>query len=200
MSNDFNITIKNPIETQKIGDLKGLVEVIKKVLADENDLTVAHIQERYASFPQQEPVTMDGLRTISGYLRRGYWAAAPTISGGNITSSIGNNMVYARIHEFGGKTRPHDIVARNAKALAIGNGGKFFTAGDFNAALHGTRAKNRAAKTDLFIKENGIVFRRLVHHPGSNIPARRPIQRGIEDRLPAYGPHLAKAITDFAKN
>jgi phage virion morphogenesis protein len=30
---------------------------------------------------------------------------------------IGSNLVYAAIHQFGGKTRPHEIRARNKKAL-----------------------------------------------------------------------------------
>jgi phage virion morphogenesis protein len=50
---------------------------------------------------------------------------------------VGSNMVYARIHQEGGRTKAHDIKPRNAKALRF----------------------------------NGIC-RRLVHHPGSEIPAR----------------------------
>jgi phage virion morphogenesis protein len=50
---------------------------------------------------------------------------------------IGSNMVYARIHQEGGKTKAHDIKPRNGKALRF----------------------------------NGIC-RGLVHHPGSEIPAR----------------------------
>jgi phage virion morphogenesis protein len=56
-------------------------------------------------------------------------------SDGSVT--IGSNLVYAGIHQWGGKTKAHDIKARNAKALHF----------------------------------NGI-YRRLIHHPGSDIPAR----------------------------
>jgi phage gpG-like protein len=49
----------------------------------------------------------------------------------------GSNMVYARIHQEGGRTKAHDIKPRNAKAPRF----------------------------------NGIC-RRLVHHPGPEIPAR----------------------------
>lgn len=35
-------------------------------------------------------------------------------------TEIGSNMVYAAIHHFGGKTKPHVIKARKAKALAFG--------------------------------------------------------------------------------
>ena len=50
---------------------------------------------------------------------------------------IGSNLVYARIHQEGGKTKAHEIRPRNAKALRF----------------------------------KGI-YRALVRHPGSDIPAR----------------------------
>jgi phage gpG-like protein len=50
---------------------------------------------------------------------------------------IGSNLVYAGIHQEGGKTKAHDIKPRNKKAL------KFLG-----------------------------IYRKLVHHPGSDIPAR----------------------------
>ena len=50
---------------------------------------------------------------------------------------IGSNLAYARIHQEGGKTKAHEIKARNGKAL------KFLG-----------------------------IYRRLVKHPGSDIPAR----------------------------
>jgi len=50
---------------------------------------------------------------------------------------IGSNLVYARIHQEGGKTSPHVIKARNMKALSFLG-----------------------------------ICRKLVHHPGSDIPSR----------------------------
>lgn len=35
------------------------------------------------------------------------------------TAIVGTNLVYAAIHQFGGKTRPHVIRPRNKKALAF---------------------------------------------------------------------------------
>ncbi|HEX9046099.1 MAG TPA: hypothetical protein VF988_03655 [Verrucomicrobiae bacterium] len=204
MSDNFRIKIENPIDTQKIADVKGLALALVKTMDTLNEETVHYLGQRYAHRPATEPVSMDALRTISGRLFQAYRRNEAAInSDGNITSSIGNNMVYAAIHEFGGQTKAHDIVARNAKALAFNPGtGKFFSAQDFMQAIKGTRGNNRKIKTDLFVQENGIIFRRKVHHPGSDIPARAPIQRGIEDRLPEYGKALSKAATDFlnAKN
>ena len=38
----------------------------------------------------------------------------------NDTAVVGTNKVYAAIHQFGGKTKPHIIRPRNKKALAFG--------------------------------------------------------------------------------
>lgn len=35
------------------------------------------------------------------------------------SATVGTNVVYARIHQFGGTTRPHTIRAKSARALAI---------------------------------------------------------------------------------
>ena len=66
---------------------------------------------------------------------------------------VGSSVVYAAIHEFGGKTRARVIEARRAKALRfMGRGGE-------------------------------IIFRRRVNHPGSQIPARPYIRTALRDRL-----------------
>jgi len=38
------------------------------------------------------------------------------------------------------------------------------------------------------------VFAKVVHHPGSEIPARAPIQHGIQDRLDNYSKAISDAI------
>lgn len=183
----FTFEVTQPVDVSKIADAPKLLARLARVMATQNALTLAHIEEKYLSLPQDQPPSMDGLRTISGRLRDSYSASAPAISGNGITSDFGSNVEYARIHEFGGQTKAHDIVARNAKALAFSPGsGRFFTGGDFQAALKGARGSYRSLKTKLFVAENGIIFRKKVRHPGSDIPARQPVQRGIEDRLKDY--------------
>ena len=200
MSAAFQIKIARDLSQSKLADPAGLARALLHAMDFQNQLTVSHIQEAYASFPADQPPTMEGLRVISNRLRSSYHASAATITAAGVTSDIGSNVVYAAIQEFGGQTRAHDIVARNGKALAIGFGGKFFSGADFAATLKGSRGNYRALKTSLFIQENGIVFRKVVHHPGSNIPARQPVQRGIEDRLPEYNAAFSDAINLFFKN
>jgi len=44
--------------------------------------------------------------------------------GDRIAASVGTNLIYAAIHEYGGTTRAHVIEARNAQALAFQMGGQ----------------------------------------------------------------------------
>lgn len=39
-----------------------------------------------------------------------------------MSATVGTNVVYAKIHQFGGKTKPHTIRAKNGKALALPGG------------------------------------------------------------------------------
>ena len=57
----------------------------------------------------------------------GRLASSITSAYTNNTAQVGTNVVYAAIHQFGGQTAPHTIVAKYAKALAWpAAGGKGF--------------------------------------------------------------------------
>ena len=62
-------------------------------------------------------------RPPGGHLRRSINYQMQEIGDG-IMASVGTNVVYAGIHEFGGTTRAHVIQARNKKALAFQAGGE----------------------------------------------------------------------------
>jgi len=69
--------------------------------------------------------------TIAARIRRGTWPGKILQQTGQLASSIegrsnstsamvGTNLVYAAIHQLGGKTKAHTITARKAKALHFG--------------------------------------------------------------------------------
>lgn len=93
---------------------------------------------------------------------------------------VGTNQKYARIHELGGKTAPHVIRPRTAKALAFFSG--VFGEGTRapRGAMTGTLVRGRLASGQIMRGE--MVFARVVNHPGSKIPPR-----------PARGPAIAAA-------
>lgn len=93
---------------------------------EQNQFTVSHIQARYLSFPKGGPSVPHGLRVQSNRLRGSIRASKAVISGQSVTSSIGSNVKYAAIHEFGGRTPARVIKAKSGKALKFTVGGKIF--------------------------------------------------------------------------
>lgn len=63
----------------------------------------------------QNAVKQNKILQASGQL-----ASSVVMSSSATQAIVGSNKVYAAIHQFGGKTRPHVIRARRAKALAFG--------------------------------------------------------------------------------
>lgn len=63
------------------------------------------------------------LKNQSGTLRRSITPAVKT-AGAVLTGEVATNIEYAAIHEYGGRTKPHDIFPRKGRALAFMMGGK----------------------------------------------------------------------------
>ncbi len=64
-------------------------------------------------------VSRNGVRGLKGSIYQ-----RVEVRGSRITGYLASNLVYARIHELGGTTRPHVIRPRRAKALAFQMGGR----------------------------------------------------------------------------
>lgn len=75
---------------------------------------------------------------------------------GGWLGSVGSNVVYAAIQEYGGVTRPHWIDPKRPGGVLA------------------------------FEKDGATVFARSVWHPGSNLPPRPYIRPGIEEAVPAF--------------
>jgi phage gpG-like protein len=108
-------------------------------------------------------VSDDVLNVRSGRLRRSLHFT-PGGDETNPEASVGTNVEYAAIHEFGGTTKPHIIEAVNGKTLAfMGKGGK-------------------------------MVFRALVHHPGSVMPERSFLRSALAERADSVKQRIADAV------
>lgn len=186
MSPQISITISGEAEARLAKlDPKELLPRLLKVIDRENALTVSHIQSQYLSFPKAGPSTKEGLRYQSGRYRDSLRASEARISGEGITSAIGTNVnnkgfSYPRLHEFGGTvTIPERIGAVRLKTDARGElilrGGRL--------ATFAKRSAKRAKAVAFVAKSHTKTY-----------PARAPIQRGINDRLPEYKEALSQEI------
>lgn len=110
---------------------------------------------------------------------------------GSLEARVGTNVVYARIHEYGGTTKPHIIRAVNAKALGpfLRKGGSFF--GPMRTSEFVFRRKDitrTGAFTRRFVRSargrSILGFAKSVQHPGSVIPARPYMRPALETSVP----------------
>lgn len=100
----------------------------------------------------QRKLSGEVLNVRSGALRRSIQGETLDLTSeiiGRVFST--GDVKYAGIHEHGGKTRPHIIMPRNASVLAFAGAQRSFS-------FMGPRA--------------GIIFAKVVHHPGSKMPER----------------------------
>jgi phage gpG-like protein len=126
-----SVSIKIELDANSRRWLRDLREFAPKVMGAvaqamerENALSVGAITTERLSFPKEGPTVAIGLRVITNRLRGSIRATVPEISGTDVTSTIGSNVKYAAIHEFGGRTAPHVIKAKPGKTLAFSIGGK----------------------------------------------------------------------------
>lgn len=84
---------------KEFGDL--IVRAIARAHDEQNDLTVGAIVEKRLSFSKRGPPTLEGLRAQDSHLRRSIRRSPALIDGEKVVSSIGSNIRYAAVHEFG---------------------------------------------------------------------------------------------------
>lgn len=150
------------------------IEVLNKEVVEERLSSLTpHVRQRLRSVIGTKMIDLrEGVKgKVSTLFNRG---TSSRPGSGRLLASIGGEMSesvtdvsatvfsrgvpYARIHEYGGQTRAHTILPRNASVLAfMGRDGK-------------------------------MVFARKVNHPGSNIPERSFMRSTLaEQRLEIIG-------------
>ena len=113
----------------------------------------------------KEKLSGQVLKVRSGALRRSIASKVTAVQNaieGKVFSS--GDVKYARIHELGGKTKPHVIEAKNGKALAFG---AFVGMG--------------AARSSWGLFETMMILKK-VNHPGSVIPQRSYLGSSLKEQ------------------
>lgn len=164
---------------------RALTTAVVRELNLQNELTVGHIVEKRATGAGPFPVSEGKLGVRSSRYRRSVRPAKAALVGTEIQSAIGSNARYAGVHEFGftGVVSVKSHRARNrATDVFQVRDGRLVKGWELAGA--GGRGK-RVASGYVQVK---------AHQVRMNMPARAPIRRGIEDRIPLYGPALGAAI------
>jgi phage gpG-like protein len=149
-----------------------MLAAIADAFDKENRTTVGQIQQKYLSFGKGGPVSQIGCRVQTNRLRGSMRASAAQVQGQTVVSSIGSNVRYAAVQEFG-YHGPQNVspFTRHLKSR------------DVSGKIGERRAK--VASGVSFVKG----FTRQM-----NIGAREFTQRGIAERLPSYQRRVTAAV------
>jgi hypothetical protein len=134
-------------------------------------------RENYLS--QRGPTTL-GVKT--GNLRASVRAILQR--GNPIVGILGvlRDLIYARILHDGGKTRPHEILPRNKKALRFAS-----YAGTHPVEAYGRASVLRYGRGGKLLRrqvEGAVTFAKRVMHPGSKFPPRPYLKQPLMQVMP----------------
>lgn len=115
------ITVKLVGKQKVIGQLRAIPPSVYAMLVQKTYVIAVHLQ----TYIRTQKLSGQVLNVVTGDLRRSInfnvVQEAKKVLGRVFSSG---DVKYAGIHEFGGRTSPHEIVPRKAQALAFMYGGK----------------------------------------------------------------------------
>lgn len=163
-----------------------------RTMDEQNQITVGHIQLTYLSFPRSFIGPINGLRVRTNRLRGSLWAAKARAAGVQLLSSIGTNVNYAGVHEYG-FTGPVQVRAFTRKTKALNHYRVLQLQPQID--MRTGRITRRARKKRELVA-SGIV-RVKAHTRHAHYAERAPIRRGIADRIPAYNVAIEGAAVAY---
>jgi phage gpG-like protein len=155
----------------------------------QNQLTIGHIQENKLS--QRGPTT---LGVVTNRLRSSLRATKTTVVTDGLASTIGTNVRYAAVHEFGfeGPVTVKQHLRKNADRFSIDDGRR--TVSKSQAGRLGLLTKAGKPRKGMADRVAGKETTVKEHVRKMKVPARKPIRTGIAERLPAYAKAMAEAV------
>jgi phage gpG-like protein len=159
-----------------------MVRAIARGMDQANQLTIAAIQRDHLTGQGPFPPAEHKLGVRTSRLRGSVNATAATVSGSSVTSIIGSNVIYAAIHEFGGRVHhPARQVKTRLRTDARGN---------LLRQLGHSKLAIFAAKSHQHARE--VVRRGKAYDV--DMPERAPFRTGIQEAMPNYTNRISAAI------
>jgi hypothetical protein len=165
---------------------------VARAMNEQNELTVGHIV--------RDKLTAAGPRYLnvrSGRMRKSARRTKAEIAGLRIVSSIGSNLVYAGVHEYGfqGTVQVQAFTRRAPQGDRFSLGGKSVTRPMAESmGLFDKRGRLRRRKG--LAQESSGISRVKAHSRRMNFPARHMFEDGVTENLDAYADKVSEAITE----
>jgi phage gpG-like protein len=155
----------------------------------QNQLTIGHIQETKLS--QRGPKT---LGVVTNRLRSSLRATKTEVLADGLSSTIGTNVRYAGVHEFGfeGPVTVKQHIRQTAERFAIDSGKR--TVSRSQAGKLGLLTKAGKGRKGMADSVEGKQVTVKQHVRKMKFPARAPIRTGISEKLGAYAEAMGKAM------
>jgi phage virion morphogenesis protein len=119
----IQIHVNDTDVNKALADLSARMRNLKPAMREIGEVVRTSIERNFAAggrpkWDESARVKREGGQTLSltGGLRRSF-ALPDAVQAGNDRVSVGTNVVYAAIHQLGGRTNPRVIKAKNGKAL-----------------------------------------------------------------------------------
>lgn len=159
-----------------------VLQDIASAMKKENQFTVSHIQAEHLTGQGPFPVEEHKLGVRTNRLRSSARATDPVISGQHIDSAIGSNVIYAAIHEFGGRINKP---ARQAKIRlrTDARGNLVRQMANTNLARFARSDHKRARETTVAVAAHSI-----------DMPERAPFRTGIQECRLNYTKSISAAM------
>jgi len=171
----------------RIGDRRGLLAAVAKEIDRQNQFTIGHISSvrMRGNNGKPFPVSEHKLGIRSGQLVKSIWSTPARVTEGGVESSIGSNLKYAGVHEFGGTFKRVQLAG--SVRLRTDRNGVLLRQKDGRLAVF-AKKRHKSVATVQFA--GGKRF-------DVTVPARAPFRYGIQDRLPAIGDAVSQAVVNF---
>ena len=177
---------------QIVEQLRGFPSAMLRAIAretdDQNQITVSHIQRAHLTGKGPYPPAQHRLGEISHHLRDTLWASKAQVTPSGVASSIGTNLRYASVHEYGfdGSITVREYTRRRFQT--------FHT----SVTTIDRRGHLRKRKTDIELQTGASTVRSFQRH--MRMPERAPIRTGIEERRDNYSASISRAILSAWNN
>ena len=160
-----------------------IITAIAGGMDEANQYAVAKIQKDHLTGRGPFPPEEHRLGVVTNRLRGSVWASQATpVSDRAVESAIGSNVVYAAIHEFGGRIRHeprqmkirHRLDARGNLVRQLGNSHLLMFAGAHHKRVRETTVTAKAHEVEM--------------------PERAPFRTGLEESRPKFKTVISQAI------
>lgn len=158
------------------------LEAVARGMDKANQFALARIEKDHLTGTGPFPVEEHKLGVVSHRLLGAAWASPAEVNGQSVSSAIGDNVVYAAIHEFGGTI--HHAARQGKVRLRTDARGELMRQ-NVNAHLAVFAGKDHKR-----VKE--VEFQAEAYD--QVMPERAPFRTGIEESLEDYGRVVSREL------